>query len=120
MAYIERNPVRAGLVDTAELYPWSSARAHVLGEDHSGFLDMTAWTEFYSSRRWRELLRLGVEEEALQERIREATRSGLPFGSSEFFAEVERASDRQLRPGRAGRPKRIDPRPEASQLEIGI
>ena len=26
--YVERNPVRAGLVETAERYPWSSAAAH--------------------------------------------------------------------------------------------
>ena len=29
--YIEQNPVRAKLVKKAEDYPWSSARAHVLG-----------------------------------------------------------------------------------------
>jgi putative transposase len=28
VAYVERNPVRAGLVRRAEDYPWSSARAH--------------------------------------------------------------------------------------------
>jgi hypothetical protein len=27
MQYIERNPVRAGLVSAPELYPWSSAAA---------------------------------------------------------------------------------------------
>jgi putative transposase len=32
MRYVERNPVRAGLVVRAEDYPWSSARAHVTGE----------------------------------------------------------------------------------------
>ncbi len=29
--YIELNPVRAKLVQKAEDYPWSSARAHILG-----------------------------------------------------------------------------------------
>jgi len=29
--YIERNPVRAGLVERAWDWPWSSARAHVEG-----------------------------------------------------------------------------------------
>lgn len=28
--YVERNPVRAGIVERAEEYPWSSARAHAL------------------------------------------------------------------------------------------
>ncbi|OGF45265.1 MAG: hypothetical protein A2231_11075 [Candidatus Firestonebacteria bacterium RIFOXYA2_FULL_40_8] len=30
--YVERNPVRAGLVKKAERWEWSSARQHVLGE----------------------------------------------------------------------------------------
>ncbi len=29
--YVELNPVRAGLVERPEQYPWSSARAHALG-----------------------------------------------------------------------------------------
>ena len=33
--YIEQNPVRAKLVKEAWEYPWSSARAHVEGEDDS-------------------------------------------------------------------------------------
>jgi putative transposase len=32
--YVERNPVRAGLVRRAENYEWSSARAHVKREPH--------------------------------------------------------------------------------------
>jgi len=31
--YVERNPVRAGLVDRPEAYKWSSAAAHVSGHD---------------------------------------------------------------------------------------
>src|SRR5438067_256498 len=31
--YVELNPVRAGLVARAEDYPWSSARANLLGQD---------------------------------------------------------------------------------------
>ena len=31
LRYIELNPVRAGLVSSPELYPWSSYRAHALG-----------------------------------------------------------------------------------------
>jgi putative transposase len=32
LRYVERNPVRAGMVARAEDYSWSSARAHVTGE----------------------------------------------------------------------------------------
>ncbi len=106
MAYIERNPVRAGFVERAEDYPWSSALAHASGGDESGFLDYGGWPEGYTRDRWREILRSGVEEEALRERIRLATLTGRPFGSAEFTEELELAAHRRLRPRRAGRPKK--------------
>ena len=31
--YVERNPVRAGLVERAEDWPWSSAAAHCAGDE---------------------------------------------------------------------------------------
>ena len=31
--YVERNPVRAMMVERADQYPWSSARFHVQGKD---------------------------------------------------------------------------------------
>lgn len=33
--YVELNPVRAGLVETPDAYPWSSASAHLSGQDNS-------------------------------------------------------------------------------------
>ena len=50
--YIERNPVRAGLVRNAEDYPYSSAKPHVLGHRDpllsNCFLtqDINNWSEF--------------------------------------------------------------------------
>ena len=70
MSYIERNPVRAGLVEFAEDYVWSSARSHVIGRDQEGFLDMSSWSASYTADRWRDTLQLGIEEEALRERLR--------------------------------------------------
>lgn len=106
MAYIERNPVRAGLVPHAEDYPWSSAAVHVRGWDDSGFIDLAAWREQYTCERWQEALQLGVDEEALQERIRRATRTGRPLGSDGFTHELEHVAGRRLRPGQRGRPRR--------------
>jgi putative transposase len=107
MAYIECNPVRAGLVESAEGYPWSSARAHIRDCDESGFLEMAQWRANYTAARWRETLRVGVEDEALQERLRSATLTGRPFGSDEFAVGLELAAHRSLRPNRAGRPKKL-------------
>jgi putative transposase len=118
MAYIERNPVRAGLVDIAESFQWSSARAHATDHGDS-VVDMAPWRDNYSAARWRETLRLGVDEEALQERLRSATRTGRPFGSEEFLEEIQRSTSRALRPRQVGRPRKAPQQPQLS-LEIGI
>ncbi len=115
MAYIERNPVRAGLVPAPEHYAWSSARAHVTGRDEHGFLDLRSWREVYDAERWSSALRLGIEEEAFAARLQEATRTGRPFGSAEFIEGIERRTKRRLRPVPAGRPKKG----VAAQSEIG-
>ncbi|HEX4595545.1 MAG TPA: transposase [Bryobacteraceae bacterium] len=108
MAYIERNPVRAGLVETAEEFPWSSARAHATDRE-DGFLAMAPWRGSYNAARWREALYLGIDDEILRERLRSATRTGRPFGSEEFLDEIERNTSRTLRPRQVGRPRKIAP-----------
>jgi putative transposase len=118
MAYIERNPIRAGLVDIAEQFQWSSARVHATDYD-DGVVAMGPWRDNYSAARWRETLRLGADEEALQERLRSATRTGRPFGSEDFLEEIERNTNRALRPRQVGRPRKAPPQPQLS-LEIGI
>ncbi|HLK20539.1 MAG TPA: transposase [Bryobacteraceae bacterium] len=104
-AYIERNPVRAGLVELAEDYPWSSAAAHVTDYDAADLLDDTPWRDEYPADRWRAVLHTSADGEALGERIRRATMTGRPFGSAEFTEELEHAAHRRLRPRRPGRPK---------------
>jgi putative transposase len=118
MAYIERNPVRAGLVEIAEAFQWSSARVHANDRD-DGFLEMAPWRQFYTSARWRETLRVGVDEEILGERLRTATRTGRPFGSDEFLEEIERNTNRALRPRQVGRPRKAESEPQLS-LKIGV
>jgi len=52
--YIELNPLRAGLVDRPENYPWSSAQAHMASRDDvlvtvAALVDMVSeWGEFLS------------------------------------------------------------------------
>jgi len=43
LAYVERNPVRAGIARQAGEYRWSSAAAHLSGTDETGILDMPWW-----------------------------------------------------------------------------
>ena len=104
LAYVERNPVRAGMVDKAEEYAWSTAAAHIREDALDGRLELDEWRRHYSGERWGEALRIGVEDEAMEERIREATQRGCPLGSDAFVERIGRALGRDLRLRPPGRP----------------
>ncbi len=124
MAYVERNPVRARLVERAEEYRWSSAAAHTAGQDTAPLLHMGEWRKQYTVERWREVLRTSVAEDSLAERLREATARGRPFGGEEFVDELERKAERRLRPLSAGRPRKNEEaagdEQQCMQLRLGI
>ncbi len=86
MRCVELNPVRAGLAGPAWEWAWSSARAHAAGTDGAGLLDLTLWRERYDGRIWQSVLQEGYRQTALLERLREATRTGRPFGGEEEAA----------------------------------
>ena len=101
--YVERNPVRAGMVERAEDYKWSSARNHCgLGEDLllSGDFPPPGVVED-----WRAWLAEGDEEGAVG-RIYQQTHTGRPCGSGEFIDHLESLAGRSLRPARRGRKAR--------------
>jgi putative transposase len=56
MAYVENNPVRAGMARCAEDYVWSSARAHLSGTDVAGCLDMNWWRTSEMQPGWSDAL----------------------------------------------------------------
>jgi len=99
LRYVENNPVRAGLVKSAELYPWSSAPAHVLGKADPilfpGRLKM-------HGRAWLAYLCEEEKEEEIKE-IRSHILSGRPLGQEGFVAQLEEDLGRVLRPKKRGR-----------------
>ena len=102
--YVERNPVRAGMVARAEEYPWSSAAAHC-GRRDTGVLS----TEFPPSgviEDWSEWLNAGCDEDEAYAYIRRQTRTGRPCGSSKFLDRLEALLARSLRPKKGGRPRK--------------
>jgi putative transposase len=102
--YVELNPVRAGLVRRARDWAWSSARAHLTGQD-DGLVEMGALLDRVPD--WRAFLKGGLDDEAL-DRMRRHGRSGHALGSEEFLGHVNAALGRDVRPGKPGRrwPKR--------------
>jgi len=116
LAYVERNPLRAGLVNEAEQYRWSTAAAHCQEDSMDQRLDLHEWRRCFTGERWRETLRLGVPETAWEERIREATRRGCPLGSEAFVERVGRQLGRDLQPRPPGRPPKQAAQPAISGM----
>ena len=107
--YIDLNPVRAGMVGHAEVYRWSSARAH-LGiessalENHSVFEGLGMTVESRAAA-YRSLLDEAVSV-TIVETIRAALNTGQALGSEKFRNQIEAlhlGRVRHLRPGRKPR-----------------
>ena len=101
--YIERNPARAKLLKKAEDYPWSSARAHVLGIKDN-VLSGESWLDEREIKSYREFLR--QEDAEMNASIRLATSTGRPLGNDMFIKKLEKILGRDIFPKKAGRPKR--------------
>jgi putative transposase len=83
VAYVLRNPERAGIVRTAVEYEWSSAR-FMLGDVATDRL-VSSRKPFDISVDWREMI---VREPQRLDTIRRCVRSGCPMGSAEFVRNV--------------------------------
>jgi len=108
--YVERNPVRAGMVEQAEDYRWSSAAAHC-GLRADGVLsDPCELTSRLTPAKWRHWLREPWEAEAdMVARLRQCTHTGRPAGGASFIARLEALVGRVLRPKKGGRPRKQRP-----------
>lgn len=95
LAYVERNPVRGGLVTQASDYRWSGAASHLAGRDNSDLLDME-WWQRAAPANWDQILS-AAEPEPLSS-LRECTYSGRPFGNDEFMTEMEKQFSRHWTP----------------------
>ena len=101
--YVERNPVRAGMVARAEDCAWSSAAAHCgFWEDpllSPGFPPTGVVSD------WREWL--ATENGQQTQALRRQTLTGRPCGSLAFLLELEARIGRVLRPLKRGRRSRV-------------
>jgi putative transposase len=102
--YVERNPVRAGMVDRAEEYLWSSAAAHC------GLRDDILLTDDFPPpgviANWSEWLKIEDTEDEIKT-IRRHLSTGRPWGTPEFLQQLEALTGRCLVPRKVGRPRKI-------------
>jgi putative transposase len=94
--YVELNPVRAGIVEPAEVYPWSSAAAHC-GLRRDSIVDrMERPRQLAGIDDWSRWLAAGVPKELL-DTLRRHTSQNVPCGPDEFVTRLEEVSGRDLR-----------------------
>ena len=105
--YIERNPVRAGLVKKPWQWPWSSAIIHTNGKESRPFIELGdlfgimgmscgSWEKYIDS----------AEEENFLQRIRKHTFTGRPLGTMAFIERLQEKFSRRLYALPIGRPKK--------------
>ncbi len=103
LRYMERNPVRAGIVGNAWEYPWSSAAYHCGIKQKDRIVKDSELVE--RGRSWQELLAIAAKEEGF---IRKRSRTGRPCGEKDFMEICEKLTGRNLRPLKPG-PRKMDP-----------
>jgi putative transposase len=108
--YVELNPVEAGLVSDPSEYRWSSAAAHLKGQDDA-LVRVRPMLDRISD--WKAYLK---EKSDLvnDEVIERHGKHGLPLGEEAFVSALEVRIGRPLRPGKKGRP-RLE---KAEELEL--
>lgn len=112
-AYIELNPVRAGMVAHPADYRWSSYAANAQGSPdpivtpHAALHDLGA-SPAARQQAYRELFRGRLAEGQIDE-IRSATHSGLVLGTTHFQQQVAELLGRRTVPGTPGRKPKPPP-----------
>jgi putative transposase len=98
--YIELNPVKAGIVKKPEDYKWSSAPAHLQGEDNI-LVKVEPLLSIIPD--WRVLLASDLSEEEYETlHCHENERTGHPLGSADFVEKVENQIAHVLRRQKPG------------------
>jgi putative transposase len=110
MAYIDLNPVRAGLAADARDYPWSShghyvgLRGDKLVTPHPLFWTLGN-TPFAREAAYAELVHAGVPAEQ-QAALTQSALSGWALGDPDFVADLQKRTERRVSKTQAGRPIR--------------
>jgi putative transposase len=110
MAYIDLNPVRAGMVVEPGQYEWSSHR-HYIGVRQDRLLTPHPlyWelgnTPFAREAAYSEMVRAGISG-AQQQALTDSALRGWALGEPDYVAELQRRTQRRVMPAKAGRPVR--------------
>lgn len=108
MAYIDLNPVRAGMVADARDHPWSS-HGHYIGAHTDRLVTPHAlyWslgnTPFAREVAYADLVRAGVASDT-QAALTASALSGWPLGAAPYIVALQKQTARRVHKASAGRP----------------
>jgi putative transposase len=108
MAYIDLNPVRAGMVADARDYPWSS-HGHYIGlrTDRLVTPHPLFWalgnTPFAREAAYADLVHAGITAEQ-QSALTQSALRGWALGTPDFLSQLQKQTERRLMKAPAGRP----------------
>jgi putative transposase len=112
MAYIDLNPVRAGMVKEARDYAWSS-HGHYAGLRNDKLITPHPlfWTlgntPFAREAAYAELVNAGIPQ-TVQEALTRSTLGGWALGDEKFVANLQKRTERRVTRTQAGRPVRAE------------
>jgi len=96
--YVALNPVRAGLAERPQDWPWSSVHAHLAAQEDGitslapALARFPAFAEFIDQ----------APDPAMLCRLRQAETIGRPLGDNAFLTELETLTHRTLKPAKRG------------------
>ena len=99
--YVEQNPVKAGLVEKAEDYPWSSARSHVDKTPDPVLSDFFLISEIPN---WSDFLQVSSDGQSWE--LEQHLKTGRPLGNDEFVNRLEMSLGRILHKSKPGPKKK--------------
>ena len=97
-AYVELNPVKAGLVKKAWDYRWSSVHAHLAGKDSRGIILLEKLLSLAGD--WRTYLQESQGSSGIE--FEQHGRTGRPLGSERFIEKAGRFLQRDLKKKKPG------------------
>lgn len=120
--YIELNPVRAGMLSDPGAYRWSSCAHHLgvrgdpLVTDHALYWALGN-TPFAREAAYRGLLQQALSETDISAFNESAVKGGT-LGSDQFKLRLEHQTQRRVRAGKKGRPRKLATDDEAKNKTI--
>lgn len=109
MAYMDLNPVRAGIVTEAREYVWSS-HGHYVGLHTDKFVapHPLYWslgnTPFAREAAYAEMVQAGITA-AQQQALTQSTLHGWALGEADFVADLQKKTERRVAKSGPGRPR---------------